>query len=357
MSGAAARGPRAPDARGVHRDDARLEGGLGLRRARRLARERPHRRDARGRPHGRRVRREEDARLRARLPAHEPRRAVPVLAPPRRAARGAGPRALGATLKLFQRAWCLARGIRLVTWMYDPFLLKNARLNLGRLRATGPRVPPELLRAHRAASTPASRRTASRSTGGSTRPASSRAAAGERAAERPDVAGAARRDEPARAPGGPARPPPVPGGRAAHLPDRPRARTRPARRRFGALATALFARGYEVTDVVAFADGAPAYVLDRRAVIGFFEKENRHEEDLFACSFPPPSSSSPTAALALDDFQVTGEVKEKTADTITVMKGKERFQIGIDKDTKGAPTSRSATRSRSSTRCTARRSR
>ncbi len=43
-----------------------------------------------------------------------------------------------------------------------------------------------------------------------------------------------------------------------------------------------------------------------------------------------------TSALALDDFQVTGNVTEKTADTITVMKGKERFQIGIDKDTKGA---------------------
>jgi hypothetical protein len=43
---------------------------------------------------------------------------------------------------------------------------------------------------------------------------------------------------------------------------------------------------------------------------------------------------APVFALALDDFQVTGEVKEKTADTITVMKGKERFQIGIDKDTK-----------------------
>lgn len=43
-----------------------------------------------------------------------------------------------------------------------------------------------------------------------------------------------------------------------------------------------------------------------------------------------------TAAVALDDFQVTGEVKEKTTDSITVMKGKERFQIGIDKDTKGA---------------------
>lgn len=38
-------------------------------------------------------------------------------------------------LKLFQRSWCLARGIRLVTWTYDPLLLKNARLNLVRLRA------------------------------------------------------------------------------------------------------------------------------------------------------------------------------------------------------------------------------
>jgi hypothetical protein len=42
-----------------------------------------------------------------------------------------------------------------------------------------------------------------------------------------------------------------------------------------------------------------------------------------------------TAALAVDDFQVTGNVTEKTADSITVMKGKERFQIAIDKDTKG----------------------
>jgi predicted GNAT superfamily acetyltransferase len=29
----------------------------------------------------------------------------------------------------------VARGIRLVTWTYDPLLVKNARLNLGRLRA------------------------------------------------------------------------------------------------------------------------------------------------------------------------------------------------------------------------------
>ena len=41
-----------------------------------------------------------------------------------------------------------------------------------------------------------------------------------------------------------------------------------------------------------------------------------------------------TAAIAVDDFQVTGDVTEKTADSITVMKGKERFQIAIDKDTK-----------------------
>ena len=39
-------------------------------------------------------------------------------------------------------------------------------------------------------------------------------------------------------------------------------------------------------------------------------------------------------AYAVDDFQVTGNVTEKTADSITVMKGKERFQIAIDKDTK-----------------------
>jgi hypothetical protein len=41
-------------------------------------------------------------------------------------------------------------------------------------------------------------------------------------------------------------------------------------------------------------------------------------------------------APAVDDFQVTGNVTEKTADSITVMKGKERFQIAIAKDTKGA---------------------
>jgi chorismate synthase len=42
---------------------------------------------------------------------------------------------LSARLKLFQRRWCLSRGIRLVTWTYDPLLVANARLNLVRLRA------------------------------------------------------------------------------------------------------------------------------------------------------------------------------------------------------------------------------
>jgi chorismate synthase len=44
-------------------------------------------------------------------------------------------RGLSVRLKLFQRRWCLAHGIGLVTWTYDPLLIANARLNLIRLRA------------------------------------------------------------------------------------------------------------------------------------------------------------------------------------------------------------------------------
>jgi predicted GNAT superfamily acetyltransferase len=44
-------------------------------------------------------------------------------------------RDLSVRLKLFQRAWCLERGIRAMTWTYDPLRLPNARLNLVRLRA------------------------------------------------------------------------------------------------------------------------------------------------------------------------------------------------------------------------------
>ena len=51
---------------------------------------------------------------------------------------GAHRRGLSVLLKLFQRDWCLSRGIGLVTWTYDPFMLRNARLNLVRLGAVVP---------------------------------------------------------------------------------------------------------------------------------------------------------------------------------------------------------------------------
>lgn len=44
-------------------------------------------------------------------------------------------RGISVLLKLFQRRWCLEHGIRIATWTYDPFLLKNARLNISRLGA------------------------------------------------------------------------------------------------------------------------------------------------------------------------------------------------------------------------------
>jgi hypothetical protein len=48
------------------------------------------------------------------------------------------------------------------------------------------------------------------------------------------------------------------------------------------------------------------------------------------------AATAPAVDLKVDDFQVTGAVTEKTDTSITVMKGKERFQIAIDKGTKGA---------------------
>lgn len=51
-------------------------------------------------------------------------------------------RGLGILLKQFQRTWCLEQGIQLVTWTYDPFLLKNANLNIKRLRAVAVRILP-----------------------------------------------------------------------------------------------------------------------------------------------------------------------------------------------------------------------
>jgi predicted GNAT superfamily acetyltransferase len=45
---------------------------------------------------------------------------------------GAG---VGFALKLGQRDWCLARGIHVVTWTFDPLIARNARFNLHKLGA------------------------------------------------------------------------------------------------------------------------------------------------------------------------------------------------------------------------------
>lgn len=55
-------------------------------------------------------------------------------------ARGLG---LGARLKWYQRDWCLARGIKLVRWTYDPLRLLNANLNIGTLGAVGRTYYPD----------------------------------------------------------------------------------------------------------------------------------------------------------------------------------------------------------------------
>ena len=47
-------------------------------------------------------------------------------------ARGRG---LALRLKCYQREWCLARGISLVRWTFDPLRHTNAHLNIGRLGA------------------------------------------------------------------------------------------------------------------------------------------------------------------------------------------------------------------------------
>jgi chorismate synthase len=168
-------------------------------------------------------------------------------------------RGLGATLKLFQRAWCLERGIRLVTWTYDPFLLKNAKLNIGRLRATVRSLLPDFY-GHMGgiyAGLPTDRFEVYWRLDD---PLVERAARGEG----PPPDGTA--DVPAAT-----RPGAIPVATRVLLPflaDAPRVyRTDPkrslaARMKFRRLATALFAKGYEVTGVTA-RDDEPAYVLDR----------------------------------------------------------------------------------------------
>ena len=241
-------------------------------------------------------------------------------------------RGLSVKLKLFQRDWCLARGIRLVTWTYDPFLLKNATLNLVRLGATVRPVPPEPLRAHRRDLRrppvgPLRGRLAARR-----RRAPSARRRG-RSGRSPDVAGAPVARSPRALPDAPRVLLPFPAG-APRIYRTDHDGTLRARRRFAALvAAALCARATRSRTSSSAADGSPAYVLDRR--IGADpeftgsdpEGGDPMKKNLFRVLAPAAFLLFSGAALALDDFQVTGNVTEKTADSITVMKGKERFQI------------------------------
>jgi predicted GNAT superfamily acetyltransferase len=49
---------------------------------------------------------------------------------------GAAGRGVGYALKLHQRAWALARGVRTVSWTFDPLVRRNAYFNLVKLAAT-----------------------------------------------------------------------------------------------------------------------------------------------------------------------------------------------------------------------------
>ncbi len=169
-------------------------------------------------------------------------------------------RGLSVRLKLYQRAWCLQRDIRLVTWTYDPFLLKNAMLNIRRLRAVVRRflpnfygfmggiygnLPTDRFEVTWCLEDPAVVAVArGESPPGPAEPRGL-AVAGERGAVGP---GRVALPFPAGAPG-------------IYRTDH--AGTLRARRRFAASALALFEKGYEV-DGVAVRDSGPVYLLTRR---------------------------------------------------------------------------------------------
>lgn len=170
-------------------------------------------------------------------------------------------RGLSVRLKLYQRDWCLARGIGLVTWTYDPFMLRNARLNLVRLAAVVPVFLPDFYG----------------KVGGIYGDLPSDRFEAHWRLESPAVERAARGVASDPAPGEEAGIPVVRSGRfpasdrlilpfPAGFPEVFRgelAEGVAARRRFGRLATALFGRGYEAVSV-RVRDGAPGYVLERR---------------------------------------------------------------------------------------------
>lgn len=170
-------------------------------------------------------------------------------------------RGLSVLLKFYQREWCLARGIGLVTWTYDPFMARNARLNLVRLAATVPvflpnfygeiggiygGLPSDRFEAHWRLDSLAVERAARGETSEVT---------AEEAGRLPVVRS-----------GGPPSARrvllPFPAGFPAVFQGDPAAGLA-ARRRFGRSAAALFAGGWEAVSVVE-RDGEPAYVLERR---------------------------------------------------------------------------------------------
>lgn len=177
-------------------------------------------------------------------------------------------RGLSVLLKLFQREWCLSRGIGLVTWTYDPFMLRNARLNLVRLGAVVPVYLPNFYGAIGGiyGELPSDRFEAHWRL---TSPRVERAARGDaegllpQEAARLPVARAARDAERTAGPPGPGGRVllPFPAGFPACFRDDLSKGAR-VRRRFGRTAAALFARGYEAVAVVELEEG-PAYVLER----------------------------------------------------------------------------------------------
>jgi chorismate synthase len=170
-------------------------------------------------------------------------------------------RGLSTLLKLFQRRWCLDRGVGLVTWTYDPFLLKNAQLNLGKLRATVHTLLPNFYGVMGGiyASLPTDRFEITWRLGDSE---VERAAAGEPPRfplDGPGVPVATARE--------------IPDAERVALPFPPGApktytaepeRSLREKRAFRRLATELFARGYEAY-AVAVREAFPVYLLRKRA--------------------------------------------------------------------------------------------
>lgn len=169
-------------------------------------------------------------------------------------------RGLSVRLKFFQRQWCLDHGIRLVTWTYDPFLLKNAKLNVTRLRAVVRSLLPNLygFMGGIYGNLPTDRFEVTWRI------------------DEPAVAAAARGEEVSAPADGPA----IPLVRGRMLPDARRVAlpfpagapaiyrtdhegTLRARRRFALSAQALFTAGYEVDGVAVRPEG-PVYLLSKR---------------------------------------------------------------------------------------------